>query len=226
MRYATEVWKQERASWRAVIQLNLIRSVITIVETLQAEMDNDPISTPEQSDMSTEALLRSSLDAPAYEPEATEQSMLDPLTNKHLILKLRLSPLQRVERDLKRRLGASTEEDMGSTGTGVLSDTTLSINRRKEFGVRGWKHALSYLVRHGGGTWQNADGQRQSVDEATEVIVSCKEDIKALWMDKAVRAVLMKRRMRVEDSAGLFVDVFSCFFRAVLMLCPFIIQLP
>jgi hypothetical protein len=212
MKYATEAWKQERASWRAVIQLNLIRSVITIVETLEAEMANDPISTPEESDMSVEALLRPSLDAPACEPEVAQQLPLDLLTNKHLILKLRLCPLQRVERELKRRLGAGTEEDMGNEGTGVPSDTTLSINRRrKEFGVRGWKLALNNLVRHGGDAQQKTDDQGQRMDDETEVILGCKEDIKALWTDKVVRAVLAKRRMRVEDSAGLFVDLFFLF---------------
>jgi guanine nucleotide-binding protein alpha-1 subunit len=50
------------------------------------------------------------------------------------------------------------------------------------------------------------ENDQQSMDEATEIIASCREDMKALWLDKAVRAVLMKRRMRVEDSAGFFLN--------------------
>ncbi|KAJ3509482.1 hypothetical protein NLJ89_g5201 [Agrocybe chaxingu] len=43
MCYARAAWDAERASWRSVIQLNIVRSIVTIVEVLQAEMDDEPI---------------------------------------------------------------------------------------------------------------------------------------------------------------------------------------
>jgi guanine nucleotide-binding protein subunit alpha len=51
----------------------------------------------------------------------------------------------------------------------------------------------------------------QQSDEATEVIASCREDMKSLWTDEVVRSVLVKRRLRLEDSAGLLVGSFPCF---------------
>ncbi|KAK7462125.1 hypothetical protein VKT23_007728 [Stygiomarasmius scandens] len=43
MTYSHTEWEAEKASWRTVIQLNLIRSINTIMDTLQAEIDGDPI---------------------------------------------------------------------------------------------------------------------------------------------------------------------------------------
>jgi hypothetical protein len=40
-------------------------------------------------------------------------------------------------------------------------------------------------------------------DDATEVIASCRDDMKALWEDKAVQALLQKHNNRLQDSAGL-----------------------
>ncbi|KAF8954276.1 hypothetical protein BDZ97DRAFT_1766380 [Flammula alnicola] len=40
-------WEAESASWRVVIQLNIISSIITIVEALQAEMDGEAVGQPD-----------------------------------------------------------------------------------------------------------------------------------------------------------------------------------
>lgn len=215
MRYANEAWKQERASWRAVIQLNIIRSIITIIDTLEAEMLNDPIFFSDLSIASSEALLRHSIDTTSSDIEATPEQYPSLQTNKYQLLKLRLSPLHSVEADLKRRLGAGTEE---AATYGVLSDNTLWSNQRREFGVRAWKDALGNLVKHGSGGEgpQSAQKHREILDEATEVVASCRGDMKALWMDEQVRSVLMKRKMRMEDSAGLSVPLF-CYTQIVLL---------
>ena len=40
-------------------------------------------------------------------------------------------------------------------------------------------------------------------DDATDVIASCKDDMKTLWNDPEVKAVLKKRKVKLQDSAGL-----------------------
>lgn len=52
------------------------------------------------------------------------------------------------------------------------------------------------------GSWQAG----REVDEATEVIASCADDIKALWADEVVKSVLKRRKIRLEDTAGFFLD--------------------
>ena len=200
MKYARAAWKQERASWRAVIQLNLIRSVITIVETLQAEMDGDPIAPLRFNplNMGPGSLFRRSMDtdSDAFSLEVPPPSAQ--LTDKHRLLKLRLGPLRRVEADLMRQLGAGTEEVVGEgIGAGVIGEgLKRACSRSREFGVRELKDAL-YRSR------QNTTRGEGQPDEATEIIASCREDIKALWTDDVVRRVLEKRKVRVEESAGL-----------------------
>ena len=202
MTYARDAWNAERASWRSVIQLNLVRSILTIVETLQAEMAGDCPDEPDSSPLSNGRHY-----SPASSSALTNANSNDDiiplyglsslLTDKHQLLKLRLGPLRRVEQDLKRRFGAQADEDddshsipLGSLGLDVEPQV-----RYKEFGVSRLTEALTKsLVFRGGGP---------IIDEATEVIASCKDDMVALWSDPAVRTVLKIWNVRLEDSAGL-----------------------
>ncbi|KAF8886733.1 guanine nucleotide binding protein, alpha subunit [Infundibulicybe gibba] len=198
--YARTAWKKERASWRSVIQLNLIRSIITIVETLQAEMDHRPFSPSSPSPMpqnypylnaSASTSSSSSLDVTdSLALSARKPHGVTPLlTDKHQLLKLQ---------DLKRRLGAGAEEVVLPEGMDSQppSPTTLGAGRRGEFGNTERLYASS--AGHGDGD--------EDWDDATDVIASCREDMMALWMDEAVRAVLKIRGMRLEDSAGFFLN--------------------
>jgi guanine nucleotide-binding protein subunit alpha len=41
MRYARAEWEKERNGWRSVVQLNVVRSIITIQNVIEAEMNGD-----------------------------------------------------------------------------------------------------------------------------------------------------------------------------------------
>ncbi|EAU80314.1 hypothetical protein CC1G_13233 [Coprinopsis cinerea okayama7 len=264
MRYAREEWQAELASWRTVIQLNLIRSVLSILDAVQSELDNDPAEPPgtpgadetEFLHTPTDGSTSPALASPAFNhPSSSKPGQRRPsvssihrqlqskasssslrkdalggkesslLGGQHQLLKLRLAPLRRVETDLRRQLGASADDevvdgaasdeygalgqvDAGSSvrSTGLRRRTTA----RKEVSVRRLKDALSGGDRAGkskGHSRTNSEGSGDdAVDEATDVIAKCKDDIKALWMDEAVRLVLKKRKIRLEDSAGFFLD--------------------
>ena len=45
--------------------------------------------------------------------------------------------------------------------------------------------------------------QGGEMDNATRVIVNCKDDIKALWEDNVVQAVLTRGKVKLQDSAAL-----------------------
>lgn len=221
MKYARTAWKQERTSWRSVIQLNLIRSVLTILETLQAEMDNAPLMPPAPApSLSIVPVPRSSssssghghnnghgpskITAAPYMSDAdstiTEGDVPPPipLGEHHRVLQRRLGPLRRVEADLKRRLGAGTEEVVG-VGGDVLAGAEAEPPRSREWGVRAWSQVISGANAQAGQQLH----EDAAMDEATEVIAGCKDDMLALWTDEDVQRVLSRRRMRVEDSAGL-----------------------
>jgi guanine nucleotide-binding protein subunit alpha len=55
-----------------------------------------------------------------------------------------------------------------------------------------------HRVSHG-----SRDSGAHASDDATDIIASCRDDMKALWLDEAVRNVLAKRKVRIEDGAGL-----------------------
>lgn len=231
--YAPLAWTQEREAWRAVIQLNLVRSVTLILDILSAEMQaqqqqkanqlaspsspyTSPTISPPTSPLSTSPYgtvsalaslgadtitgsrspgnVPSPIAMPGASPYgddeedddappalagananagAVAQQHLPPLafTEHHRVLKLRLGPLRRVQKDLERRLGSGAEEpvhsdlslaaapfdDDGSDGSGYghgggmtidFAQVTLATRRPQEFYVHsrtGWKSALEKL---------------------------------------------------------------------------------
>ena len=206
MRYARDAWIAERDSWRSVIQLNLIRSILTILDTLRAEMGKEiPESHP--SNVSQTATVRDSM--PRQFTKSDSSSSL--LTVKHQVLNLRLEPLRRIEADLKKRLSAQADEAEESLTASQVSfrleiQAQLAYQRKKEFGVGQLTQALEQGLVSQHATQMIDEGQSNmttDVDEVTEVIASCKDDMVTLWSDQAVQTVLKNWNIRLEDSAGL-----------------------
>lgn len=185
MRYAQPAWERERSGWRAVVQLNVVRSIITILGVVEAEMSGD---VPAESDDD---------ETPQADDEARK------FTDRHQLLMIRLAPLRGVEAELKRRLGAGSEpvsptfSPMSAT---PFDDPETVIARRTlpEFSVRSWKEVLDPAVKHS----PPSDADRD-LDSVTITIANCKDDMKALWEDKTVRLALKRRKLRLPDSAGL-----------------------
>ncbi|CAA7268537.1 unnamed protein product [Cyclocybe aegerita] len=226
MCYARAAWDAERGSWRSVIQLNILRSITTIVEVLQAEMDDEPIE-PDTPTMPFSPLTPNTpfFEPPRPEPPAlgtkthpiSKQPLSSLLTDKHQLLKHRLGPLRRVETDLKRRLGegAVEEVDGAATNLGALGfrldpDSGSLVRKQKgEWGVRRLQDALEKGSTARVGSLrghESNDGGGEGGEDATDIIAGCREDMKALWSDEVVRVVLKKRKLRLEDSAGFFLD--------------------
>ncbi|KAJ4466232.1 guanine nucleotide binding protein, alpha subunit [Lentinula aciculospora] len=116
LEYAREEWEAEKTSWRAVIQLNLVRSITSILDALQAEIEGEPLSPSldlDEPDVPVES--RGSIDILSTSNEVDSNqftpSTLSPEEIQNLqLFRLKLAPLRRVEMDLKLRLGAATEE--------------------------------------------------------------------------------------------------------------------
>ncbi len=144
-------------------------------------------------------------------------------SHTHAILKLRLTPLRRVEADLKQLIGAATHEIVQdlpfdpplspSDDLEAAAPFIDGISRRRptEFYVRAnntWREAVKTAYYRIAGPAE--DGVRPSADgskleDATEIIASCADDMKALWEDPVVRDLLRRRKIRMELSPGLYV---------------------
>jgi hypothetical protein len=183
MRYARAEWENERNGWRSVVQLNVVRSIITIQKVIEAEMNGDVPADSEDDQLSVD--------------EANEVEVLK-FTDRHQLLMIRLAPLLGVEAELKHRLGEGTLSvpsplnSMSATPFDTPSGNQL--RRKPEFSVRSWKDVVSKPI----------DPHPDTRDAVTSVLAGCKDDMKALWDDEAVRLALKRRRLQLPDSAGLY----------------------
>jgi len=180
MQYARESWLEERSSWRAIIQLNLIRSIVTLL------------------DLIGDALADSSYDTSPF-----------PLTEKHRLLRLRLAPLRGVQQDLQRRLGAATIEETNNPGLGGVLPRPPEFAVRSRDGWRSALERFRTRPQDAEVNARAADARVRKAAEVTEVVVGCAEDMKALWEDAAVQGMLRRKKIRMEEEPGLYVICFS-----------------
>jgi guanine nucleotide-binding protein subunit alpha len=208
--YSRREWTEERASWRCVVQLNLLRNVNTILDILGQEISapSHPHSEPQyhddipEPDISIVDIVKGST-TPAPKLKFTE---------KHRLLKLRLGPLSRVQKDLEHRLGTAASEVYSSHGlVGMSFGSPTGQKLPPEFSINsndGWKTALDKLRpllnrTEGGSTRKPREAES---DETTDVIAGCKDDMKSIWEDPVVRMMLTRRKFRIEDTPGFFLN--------------------
>jgi guanine nucleotide-binding protein subunit alpha len=175
MAYAQKSWAEERASWRAVILLNLVRSVNNLIDILTETLDSAD-------------LLTSGSSEPAQR--------LTPLNETHRTIMKRLGVLRQIERDLRMLLGSGASEIEPEGG-----DEGPQFNPKvQEFCVRsssGWKDILGRIRSSGTGKDQDLQGK------AFQVVRSSQDDILRIWKDPATKSVLKNRQVTIEDTPGL-----------------------
>ncbi|KAG6908261.1 hypothetical protein DXG01_005526 [Tephrocybe rancida] len=194
MQYAREDWEKERNGWRAVVQMNIVRSIITILGVVEAELNGEP---PVEID-DNESVSPIEAEADLEEAHFGEQ---------HRLIAIRLSGLYDVEAELRRRLGTGSEpmqagQPMVSTPFESRTDASNPRRAASEFVVRSWKDVLDTDGRPPLSTEQT-DAE---LDTLSDILASCKDDMIALWNDRNVRIALKHRRLRLPDSAGFFLN--------------------
>jgi len=228
MRYAPAAWEQERNGWRAVVQLNIIKSIMTILSVVETELNINGVGESEV-EPDTEVRGRSPRRETQKEPDSPDspsspdcpqspsffQNTQYRFTEHHQLLLIRLAPLRTVEADLKQWLGQGSESlptrnDLPMSATPFDTPTRLpesGFRRKKdEFAVRCWKDIVnpdSRRNKQGEKDDQNEEDRGPDFESVTITIASCRNDMKALWEDRIVQKALEKRHLRLPDSAGL-----------------------
>jgi guanine nucleotide-binding protein alpha-1 subunit len=111
------------------------------------------------------------------------------------LLRMRLSPLRRVQHDLETHLGlAEGEEVHAASEAGIFRRPAEVCVRSRS----GWAAVLGHAKQRA-----HSPGRRSLSEEALEVILMSRDDIAALWGDDDVRAALEARGVRLEDQSGL-----------------------
>ena len=171
--YAHNAWLEERAGWRTVIYLNLVRSVNQILDILTAEMTSQNIlPTPTTPVSPLSPSWTSTYSSPSSSSSHFQEATLDDggithvdrphftFTDRHKMLRMRLAPLRSVQHDLEVQIGAgSTDFDVSPISTTYSAppsphpssshSPTLNNPRKiNEFYIHsssGWKETLSKL---------------------------------------------------------------------------------
>ncbi|KAL0579427.1 hypothetical protein V5O48_002598 [Marasmius crinis-equi] len=198
MRYDSVAWDKERNGWRAVVLLNLIRSIITIITLIEEELGGD-VNLP---------FDRGSGDEDEEDNSTTGESSSEHESinfgDRHHRLMVRLAPLRSAEAALQRALGAGTEYlsrsslPMSATPFDTPTYDPLARKSSGEFAVRCW-----HDVVHPDGREQ-VTGQSPDLATAISTVSVCRDDMKALWEDKLVQHAIAKGRVRLPDSAAFF----------------------
>lgn len=178
-----KAFRSERASWRAVIQLNVVQSVHAIL---------DLMSRAHSSAHNPSASMNHTANSPS-----TPSKEYPPLNPEHLKLKMRLAPLLQVEAALMKKLLLNGHSQLSNP---AHSQQEISVNSSA-----GWKNTFSRLM--GRNSCDSADLIDWSdPDDPGVVLNACAEDMKRLWTDPIVRKLMEVEKMRPEEMAGFFLD--------------------
>ena len=130
-----------------------------------------------------------------------------PIGPEQLKLKMKLSPLLRMEDVLIQRLSPNSQHHIkGESPDPVFNDasnapdapavpirTELTVNSRST-----WKSAFK--------KWAKGGVEDIDFDDPTDpgrVLFACKEDVMSLWFDPVVRQILNIAKVRPQDQGGL-----------------------
>ncbi|KAI0945030.1 hypothetical protein AcV7_001673 [Taiwanofungus camphoratus] len=235
--YTPSAFREERVLWRSIIQLNLVRSVHTILDALadvrlhELPAPPSPMLSPTSSysPFSPSASLSPAASFSPASPFAYSHSHGHPHPHGHahvaraatvasdsdadtdsadapalpahlLALRVRLAPLRDVEALLIAKLVPPPEDGAYPTPR-ARGDSTGEVFVRPG---AGWKRAMR-LGGLGRPYSAGAAGQ-ETADEVQGVLSQCRVDLVALWRDPMVRGILRKRKIRLEESPGFFLD--------------------
>ncbi|KAL4251985.1 P-loop containing nucleoside triphosphate hydrolase [Abortiporus biennis] len=182
--YAPNAFREERILWRSVIQLNLVRSIRIILDTVQDIRRHELVS---EDDF----------------PDEYSDMRVGPPPHLEDIC-MRLLSIRHVESLLIAKLVPPNEDEATHLGIHDRDDHYTHDYRHNEVFVRPtttWKT----MKRSGRPSSLGTTGQ-ETPDESQSIIHECRHDIMALWNDHTVRSVLKKRKIRLEESPGFFLD--------------------
>ncbi|THH05648.1 hypothetical protein EW146_g9848 [Bondarzewia mesenterica] len=204
--YTPTAFREDRVHWRAIIQLNLIRSIHAILAALAASRDllsQSPRTRARTIDSGWDESsdLYSTLGGGgppslplsySYSSSSDDDRADDELD----ALALRLLPLRHAEQYLKARLVPPDEDeavDLGLTQPGGLAKEIFVRPGRWRASVLGCPTRLSEI----GGAED---------DEPQRVLHACRREMMALWASQRVKEVLAFKRVRLEEESGFFLN--------------------
>ncbi|KAJ7085616.1 guanine nucleotide binding protein, alpha subunit [Mycena crocata] len=187
-----KAFRAERASWRAIIHLNVIRSFRVILDALARASGAQDVPPSPHSSYSSQMSIRPDTEL--------------------LALRNRLLPLLQIEDALARRLGAPETRTSLDVPPSPSSSRMMAPRRRagKEVAVNStgaWKRAFMRETeeRESFDTEHAIDWD--DPDDPGALLHARAEDMQRLWAHPAIRTMLDHQGIRLEESPGFFLDV-------------------
>ncbi|KAG6879835.1 hypothetical protein C0992_010793 [Termitomyces sp. T32_za158] len=169
-------FRKERASWKAVIQLNIVRSVHVILDAIMQE--------------------RCDAESPDHAPVQTDL----------LELKMRLAPLLQVEQALIQRLtpvGSTETEATLHDYEGSYAERSKDLVREVAINSTcAWKETFGTSSSSNQGQSEKTSDAHHSSNPSM-VLDACAQDIQRLWNNSSVRTLLKGHNIHMEEVAGL-----------------------
>ncbi|OCH87361.1 G-alpha-domain-containing protein [Obba rivulosa] len=198
--HSPKAFKAERASWRAVVQLNVVRSMRLILEVM--------------------AQAQAALHSPSsgFFDDADGVPQLPTLTADHLKLKMRLSPLLQVEETLVRKLNPAGSVEREATQLARATEPAAHLDaanmelaraRSREVAINSqfaWKGMFSKLVANPRGSFESDAIDWDDPQDPGRILHACRDDMIALWNDPTIRELLEVQKVRLQDVPGFFLD--------------------
>ncbi|KAI5121426.1 hypothetical protein M0805_006188 [Coniferiporia weirii] len=220
--YTPSAFREERILWRSVIQLNLVRSVRKILDALADHTDAmfDSLSGGEGDSDGDEQ----------QQQQQRQQRHHHPFSAVDLHeLGMRLLPLRHIEQLLIAKLVPPGEDEAthfgyyadgsgAGAGGGGGASGSVSVSgsargaRNQEIFVRpgaAWKGFVARGKDPGGHARPQSSGPSLSIDlqdEPTAVLHECRHDLMDLWRNPIVDSLLRKRKIRLEEQPGFFLN--------------------
>ncbi|OJT02797.1 Guanine nucleotide-binding protein alpha-4 subunit [Trametes pubescens] len=203
-----KAFRAERASWRAVVHLNVVRSIRVILDAMAEAQayhattysgPNTPVRTHAPDLFQSPSSSYASLGRPP-----------PPLTAEHLKLKLRLAPLVQVEETLVRKLTQAGSGEMEATQLQMLGGNASHADRARaldrEVAVNSqfaWKGVFHKMI---GRSSMEGEVDFNDPDDPGRILYACGEDMVTLWNDPLIKSLLRSQGTRLEDMPGFFLD--------------------
>lgn len=224
--YTPTAFREERIHWRVIIQLNVIRSVHSILAAISAHHRQ---TSRLRAYSSSETRWDSRSQVPSFRTDrrGKGKARVDTISEfgedddeRHGEAAMRypdlyseddsredaeldeiaqrLQPLRHIEAMLKERLVPPSEDEPADLGAGLISQHTSALGLAKEVFVRPGR-----WYSGGAGARPASAVSAEVADEAQQVLYELRFDLMRLWASMRVREILALRRIRPEEESGL-----------------------
>ncbi|RPD65675.1 G-alpha-domain-containing protein [Lentinus tigrinus ALCF2SS1-7] len=196
--FTPKALQAESDAWRAVIHLNLVRSVNFIIDLLSNAVASN--SSPYGSSYLPHGNGHAGDTSPTVSSFAHRRLSASQQPSAEIRrYKLALSPLRQVEMILAKQLSVHDAGSQGTLPSALLSARALEVSVR---GGRGWKSLLRRRAHEDVPT----SNYPEELENARQILDACRADIVSLWASSGVQIGLKEEGVVLQEQSGFFLD--------------------